>query len=311
METLKAVFYYIIFPGFIFTAVAGILVSWIDRKVTALVQWRVGPPFMQPLYDFVKLLNKETIIPKGSSKITFLSAPVLSLTSVTIVSTMIWRSFLNTSQGFVGDLIVIIYLLVIPSISIIIAGFASANPLASIGASREMKLLLSYELPFIISILVAIIHSGNKLLLGDIIRFQSTNGAIAGSLSGLIAFVVAILCMQAKLALVPFDAPEAETEITGGPFIEYAGTPLAIFKLSRWMFLFVLPLFLIGIFWGGFNFEGINILWSILKYVALLVVIILIKNTTPRFRIDQVLKLFWGPITFLAILSVVLAFLGV
>ncbi|TYB31726.1 MAG: NADH-quinone oxidoreductase subunit H [Candidatus Mcinerneyibacterium aminivorans] len=311
METLKSILYFIVFPGFLFTAIAGILVSWIDRKVTALVQWRVGPPFMQPLYDFVKLLGKETIIPRGSSKFTFLLSPVLSLTSITIVSTMLWHTFIMPSKGFVGDLIVIVYLLVMPSIAIILAGFSSANPLSSIGASREMKLLLSYELPFIISVLVAVINSGNEILMGNILMFQNNNGAIAGSLSGILAFVVAILCMQAKLALVPFDAPEAETEITGGPFIEYSGTPLAIFKLSRWMLLFVLPLFLVGVFWGGFRIEGIDLLWSVLKYVALLVVIILIKNTAPRFRIDQVLKLFWGPITFLAILAVILAYLGV
>ena len=311
MEIIKSLLYYIIFPGFLFTAIAGIMVSWIDRKVTALVQWRVGPPFMQPLFDFVKLLGKETIVPKKGSKITFLLAPVLSLTSITIVSTIIWLTFMNPAEGFIGDIIVLIYLLVLPSISIILAGFASANPLASIGASREMKLLMAYELPFVISILVAVIHSGNELLIGNIINFQIENGSIAGSLSGIIAFIVAIVCMQAKLALVPFDAPEAETEITGGPFIEYSGTPLAIFKLSRWMFLFVLPVFLIGVFWGGFRFEGINLLWSILKYVALLVIIILIKNTAPRFRIDQVLKLFWGPVTLLAILSAVLALLGV
>ena len=311
METLKAVFYYIIFPGFIFTAVAGILVSWIDRKVTALVQWRVGPPFMQPFFDFVKLLGKETLIPRGGSKNTFLLAPVLSLTSVTIVSTIIWRTFLIPTEGFLGDLIVIIYLLVMPSLAIILAGFASSNPLASIGASREMKLLLSYELPFIISILVAVIKSGNELLLGNILIFQEAEGSIAGSYSGIIAFIVAIICMQAKLALVPFDTPEAETEITGGPFIEYSGTPLALFKLSRWMLLFVLPIFLIAVFWGGFSFEGVSLIWSILKYVALLVVIVLIKNTAPRFRIDQILKLFWGPITILAIIAVVLAYIGV
>lgn len=308
---LKAIFYFVIFPGFLFTAVAGLLASWIDRKVTARVQWRVGPPWWQNFADFIKLLGKETIVPQGTSKTTFLLAPIFGLAAVTIVSTLLWLTIINPASTFIGDLIVVLYLLTIPAIAVIIGGFASRNPLASLGASREMKLILSYELPFILVCLVPVIQAGGTIRLGEIINYQINNGMVLGSLSGPLAFIVAILCMQAKLTLVPFDIPEAEQEIMAGPYIEYSGPTLAVFKLTRQMMLFVMPMFLVVLFLGGITFSGWHILWGILKYVILLVIIVLIRNTNPRVRIDQAVKFFWGPMTLLAILAVLLALLGV
>lgn len=307
---VKAIFYFVIFPGFLFTAVVGLLASWIDRKVTARVQWRVGPPWWQNFADFIKLLGKETIVPQGTSRATFLLAPIFGLAAVTIVSTLLWLTIINPASTFIGDLIVVLYLLTIPAIAVIIGGFASRNPLASLGASREMKLILSYELPFILVCLIPVIQAGGTIRLGEIINYQINNGMVLGSLSGGLAFIVAILCMQAKLTLAPFDIPEAEQEIMAGPYIEYSGPTLAVFKLTRQMMLFVVPMFLVVLFLGGIIFSGWHILWGILKYVILLVIIVLIRNTNPRVRIDQAVKFFWGPMTLLAIIAVLLALLG-
>jgi len=307
----KTLFYFIVFPGFLFTTLVGLLVSWIDRKVTARVQWRVGPPILQPVYDFVKLLGKEIIVPQGGSRLTFLLSPLFGLAAVTVVSTLLWLVMISPEKTFIGDLIVVIYLLVIPSISIILGGFASGNPLASLGASREMKMILAYELPFILAIFTPVIQAHGIIRLGDLLQYQWANSIFINSWSGFIAFVVAIICMQAKLALVPFDIPEAETEIMAGPYIEYSGAPLALHKLTRWMMLFVVPMFLVIMFMGGIVFSGWHILWGILKYVLLLVIIILMRNTNPRLRIDQAIRFFWGPMTILAIIGVILAFLGI
>jgi NADH-quinone oxidoreductase subunit H len=303
---------YLIFPGFLFTAIVGMFASWIDRKVTARVQWRVGPPLLQPLYDFIKLLGKETIVPKGSSLTTFLLAPVFGLAAVTFVSTLIWMAILFPERGFAGDLIVVIYFLMIPSLAVIIGGFASRNPIASLGASREMKLMLADELPFLLAVMVPVIQAGGVIRLGDLINHQNNYGMIFNWQypSGILALIVAIVAMQAKLTLVPFDIPEAETEIMSGPYVEYSGPPLALFKLTRMMMLFTLPMTLILLFLGGMHFQGWAILWSVLKYAALLVLITLIRNTNPRVRMDQALKFFWGPVTFLGIAAVVLALLG-
>jgi NADH-quinone oxidoreductase subunit H len=308
---VKILFYFLIIPGFLFTAIVGLIASWIDRKVTARVQWRVGPPWFQPFADIVKLLGKETILPSTANKWTFLAAPMLGLVSITLVSTLIWLMSADPATGFIGDTIVILYLLTIPSISVILGGFASGNPIASIGASREMKLVLSYELPFVLAILVPVIKSGGLIKIGDLLIYQAVSGATATSASGVLALIVAIICMQAKLALVPFDMPEAETELIGGPFIEYSGTPLAVFKLTRAMMLFTIPMFLVTLFMGGVVLGFPSAVWGILKYVALLVIIVLIRNTNPRLRIDQAVKLFWGPVTIMAVLAVVLAFLGI
>jgi len=292
------------------TALVGMLASWIDRKVTARVQWRVGPPLLQPVWDFLKLMGKEIIVPKGSSKVTFLTAPLFGLVAVTLVSTMIWSAMLFDGNGFTGDLFVVLYFLMVPSIAIIVGGFASRNPIASLGASREMKLMLADELPFLLAVFVVVIQAGNVIRLDQIVNYQTTHGMVFSSVSGVLATIVAVLTMQAKLTLVPFDIPEAETELMGGPEVEYSGAPLAVIKLTRMMMLFTLPMVLVLLFLGGVRFEGIHILWSILKYVVFLVLITLIRNTSPRVRIDQAVRFMWGPMTIIGIIAVVLAFLG-
>lgn len=301
---------YLIIFGFALTAIIGLVASWIDRKVTARVQYRVGPPMLQPLMDIIKLLGKETLIPAGASKVTFLMAPLVGVSSVVLVSTILWLNNINCAHAFGGDLIVALYLLTVPSLSIIMGGFASRNPLASLGASREMKLVLAYELPFVLAIMVPVIKSGYTITFNHILMVQADSGVIIGSWSGVLAFIVAMLCVQAKLALVPFDMPEAETELAGGVLIEYSGSGLAMYKLMKNMLLFVLPFFLMIVFMGGFRLDGIHILYGILKYVGVVALITVIRNTNPRVRIDQAVRFFWGPMTVIAIIAVVLAFLG-
>ena len=301
---------YLLFFGIILTVVIGLVASWIDRKVTARVQYRVGPPILQPAIDIAKLMGKETLVPRGASKITFLAAPLIGFAGVVLVSTLLWVNDIVPDKGFLGDLIVVIYLLALPSISIILGGFASANPLASVGASREMKLVLAYELPFVLAVAVPVIKSGYAIRIGEILAYQAENGVIVGSLSGFLALVVTIMCVQAKLALVPFDIPDAETELAGGALIEYSGILLGTYRLMKNMMLFTLPFFMMIIYMGGMRFDGIHLLYGILKYVALVATITVIRNTNPRVRIDQAVRFFWGPMTLIAILAVILALTG-
>jgi len=297
----------LIFPGLLFTAIVGLVTSWIDRKVTARVQMRVGPPLLQPFYDVVKYMVKETLIPAGASKMLFLAAPLLGFAAATVASTILWRALIFPGQTFVGDLIVLLYLLTIPAIAVVLGSFASRNPLASLGGSREMKLVLAYELPFVLAVLVPVIQT-HSIRLGDIL---GASAAVTAP-SGILALLVAILCMQAKLTLVPFDSPEAETELTGGAYIEYSGPPLGVYKLTRAMMLFVMPMFLVTIFCGGivFNQGWLPIVLGCLKYVGLVVVVVLIRNTAPRVRIDQAVKFFWGPMAIVALLATTLALAG-
>jgi len=309
-STLNMVLYFLIFPGLLFTAVVGLLTTWIDRKVSARVQWRVGPPWYQPFADILKLLGKEIVVPEGAKRTGFLLAPLAGLAAVTVVSMMLWLANMQ-SAGFVGDLIAVIYLLTIPSIGMIIGASASSNPLASVGASREMKLILAYELPFVIAIFTAVSKvSPMSLELGAILQHQAANGVLLGNPSCIIAFIVALLCMQAKLTYPPFDIPEAETELMDGTHMEYSGPVLGAVKLTQAMMLFTLPIFFITLFWGGLQFTGWGLLYTIIKYVIIVTVAILIKNTNPRVRIDQAVRFFWGPVTVLAIIGIVLALAG-
>jgi NADH-quinone oxidoreductase subunit H len=301
---------YVIFYGIVLTATAGLFASWVDRKVTARVQYRVGPPLFQPWYDIGKLLGKETVIPAGAARAVFLIAPLVGFAGVILVSTILCVNTFHGGAGFVGDVIVVIYLLLFPSLAGILGAFASGNPLASLGASREIKLILSYELPFALAILVPVIHAGYTFEFGAILQAQAQDGSFAWSVSGALALVVAILCVQAKLALVPFDLPEAETEISGGALIEYSGPGLAIFRLTKGMLLFVLPLFLIVLFLGGIPLQPGPFVAGIIKYVVLLAVITVIRNTNPRVRIDQTLRFFWGPLTIVALGAAGLALVG-
>jgi NADH-quinone oxidoreductase subunit H len=218
---------------------------------------------------------------------------------------MLFSMNFNPSGTFVGDLIVIIYLLALPPIGIIIGGSASKNPLASVGISREMTQYFAYELPFLISVAIIILKAGGSIKFGDIILVQQAQGPFLYSLSGVIAAIVILLSTQAKLSFVPFDIPEAEQEIMAGPYIEYSGVALAMYKVTRAMMFFLLPLFLISLLWGGFASW-----WAILKFLVIVVLIILLKNTNPRLRIDQALKFFWTGISVLAIIGLVLAFYG-
>jgi NADH-quinone oxidoreductase subunit H len=298
---------FLLFPGLLFTAIAGLLTSWVDRKVTALVQMRVGPPFLQPFYDIRKLFIKETCVPEGGAIGMFLLAPLLGLAAVTLASMMLWRTLLDAEATFVGDLIVLIYLLVIPALSVMLGSFASRNPLASLGGSREVKLMIAYELPLVLAILVPVIQA-NSIRLGDLLL----NPAPVASLSGVLALLVCISCTQAKLTLVPFDMPEAETELSGGALIEYSGPPLAVFKLTRAMMLFTMPVLLVVLFFGGLLNGPVWQRWLIgfLIWFVLVAITIVIRNTTPRVRIDQAVRFFWGPVSVIALLAVMLAWAG-
>lgn len=309
MEAARYLFSYLIFPGLVFSAVVGLLTTWVDRKVTARVQWRVGPPWYQPFADMMKLLGKEIVVPAGAKRTGFLLMPLVGLAAATLASTILWRVNLDPTSSFIGDTIVVLYVLTIPAIAMILGASASGNPLGILGASREMKLLFAYELPLVISVLTTVYKVGS-FSLESIIVHQNQEGIMLGSVSGVIAFIVTILCVQAKLTFVPFDIPEAETELAGGTHIEYSGGALAVVKLNMAMMFFVLPIFLITIFWGGIAFTGWRILTSILKYVAIVVILVLIKNTNPRVRIDHAVRFFWGPMFVLSVIAMVLAALG-
>lgn len=296
------------------TLVLGLVSKWIDRKVTARVHFRVGPPWYQPFADVMKLLGKETIVPEHASP-GFLLAPLIGFAATCLAATMIWVANLQPESSFVGDLIVVLYLLAIPSLMLVLGGSLSGNPHASVGASREMKLLLAYELPLILAVLAVIlgIHStgvagARTLSLGAITRSEAVG--LPASIACVVGAVIAFFCIHAKLGLVPFDIAEAETEIMGGPLVEYSGAPLALFYMTRAMLFATLPLFLVTVFWGGLGPSAGGWVLGFVKYLVIVVLMVLVRNTNPRVRIDHAMKFFWFGLTPLGIVALAFAMAG-
>ena len=294
----------------VLTVVLGLISSWIDRKVTARVQWRVGPPLLQPLYDVIKLLGRETLVPDTAKITGFLIAPLMGLAATMVASFILWYVAITGESGFGGDLVVVIYLLVVPSLALILGGAASGNPHGVTGASREMKLMLGYELALLLAVTSVLVRSGPEAVFTLSKLHESSSLGWAGGISAVLAFIVALMCAQAKLGYVPFDLADAETEIMSGPYVEYSGPPLAIFKLTKAMLLTTVPLFVITVFFGGVTLSGWGVLWFVLKYVLILVLVVLIKNTNPRVRVDQAMNFFWKLISPLAIVAIILAALA-
>jgi NADH-quinone oxidoreductase subunit H len=240
----------------------------------------------------------------------FLLAPLFAVFGAVMAGVFILLPLFNITTGFRGDVLVIFYLLTIPSFSYIIGALASGNPLAAVGGSREMKLIMSYEMTFLLVIAGIIMKSGQKFDLYSIIQTQQAGAPFIGSISGIILFIVGIFCIQAKLALVPFDMPEAEAEITEGIFIEYSGPAYAMIKLTKYIMFFILPAFLIALLMNGFRLDGIHILWAVLKVLAVVLIITLIRNTNPRIKIKQAISFFFIWMNLLAVIALVLIAFG-
>jgi NADH-quinone oxidoreductase subunit H len=298
--------------GFVVTPVLGALVKWVDRLVTARIQWRKGPPPFQVFADVLKLMGKETLVSEGACTPVFLLAPILGFIGVGVAAAMLWATALGGNAGFNGDLIVLIYFLVFPSLALILGASASGSPHAGVGAAREMKLVIAYELPLILAVSVAVLKAGGTFRLADIVAADPT-GAASPALLGfasVLAVACALMTVQAKLGLVPFDQAEAETELMGGVIVDYSGPPLAFILLTRAMLLVVLPMFVITVLWGGFVLTGLGLLATIGKFLLIIVIIVLMRNTCPRVRIDQAVKWFWFAVTPVAALACYAAVLG-
>ena len=305
-----SLFYFFVYPGLLFMAVTGGLLSWFDRKITARVQFRKGPPLLQPFWDFLKLLLvKETILPRQGSRFVFLAAPLLALFGASMAGLFILLPLFNIETGFRGDIIVIFYLLTLPSFSYITGSLASGNPIAAVGASREMKLIISYELTFLLVVAAVIMKSGQEFDLNSIIAAQQSDKPFIGSISGVLLFIAGLFCIQAKLGLVPFDMPEAEAELASGIYIEYSGPPYAMIRLAKYIMLFILPAFIVALLMNGMT-PGTGILWFILKLIGIVLLVTLIRNTNPRLKIKQASSFFLIWMNLLVIIAIVLNAFG-
>lgn len=312
---LAGLFKILIFPGFFFVFVVGLLLAGIDRKILARMQKRVGPPIVQPFYDFFKLLGKETIIPDAANKAVYLIAPIAGMASLAVLMTFIPVFGYSAFSGS-ADLIVVLYLLTIPAVAMIIGGSASGSPYAGVGISREMVVMMGYELPLIIIFLAIARKTGEGAFcfsMQEIMNWQQANGSMISNWELIPAAIAMLLIIPAEVGTQPFDAAEAETEICEGPIVEYSGVPLAVFKLNTAMKMFVMTALFANLFLGGIN-TGYIALDAVLEAAICAGVTVVCMTfthaVTARLKIEHLFKFYWTVVTGLAAVSLILVWCG-
>ena len=318
LDALQYLGYILIFPGFLFCFVVGLLLCGIDRKLVARMQKRVGPPILQPFYDFFKLCGKETIIPAVANRTMFLVAPLFGLAALVVIQLFIPIFSFSAFSGM-ADVIVILYLLLIPALSAILGAASSGSPYAGVGLSREMVVIISCELPLVLVLLSVAKTVGDAMGTGlcfsltDIAAYQAMNGSLITKLSMIPAAIAFMMVIPGETGNHPFDAAEAETELCEGMLAEYSGAPLGVYKLSHAIKMLTLTSLFVALFLGGIG-TGVIIVDAIIMFllcVALTAVCIsLVHAVTARLKIEQIFKYYWTVVSGLALISLVLAWYG-
>ncbi len=308
MKGLLIAVSYLVFPGGLFIIVGSLAYEFADRKLVARFQNRVGPRWFQPLADFVKLLVKEEIIPDGVNPGLFVWLPPVALAAALTAGLYVPMAGLAPSWSFRGDLVATVYLLMMMTLCIGLAGANTTDRFSIIGAVRALTQLFSYEAPFLLALLGPAVAAGTW-------RIAEVNGYAQHHLWMIVTqplgFLVALIGLMGKLELPPFDAPEAETEIVSGALTEYSGRGLAFFRLGRDVELFIGLTLISAFYLGGLA----NPLQFLLKTLALLFVTAGLQSLFARLRIDQTVGLWWrlGALAALVqlLLLIVLKTLGV
>jgi len=309
-----------------FGIIFGLFYKGIDRKISAHMQGRIGPPIRQPFRDVVKLFSKENIIPENAIPWVFNLAPLIGLVAAISILLYLPLGGLEPLAAGRGDLILILYLLIIPSLALVIGGFASGSPYATVGAQREMATMIAYEFPLAI-IIVTIAWLVSNTPPPDIMAFNImavtqipvwNSVGIFGFIGLLILLFVLVIVTPAELSKIPFDAPEAETEIAGGLLTEYSGRNLGMFYLTDAVKTVVMSSLIVALFfpWNIADILSIqdpvwlvyilNIVFFLFKlFLVILFSVTLIRVAVARLKIDQIVYTYWIWLTLLALLGLI------
>ncbi|TEB08098.1 Formate hydrogenlyase subunit 4 [Pelotomaculum schinkii] len=274
------------------------------RRIKAVVHSRQGPPLLQTYYDLFKLFSKEDR--EVTSDLVFRLTPVVCLGAV-LLAALFTPMGGPAPLGFGGDLILLVYLLSIPGIAIMLGAMSSGSPYAMLGASREMMLVLTVEPVLFITLFTAGIKA-NSLVLADITGWSVSHG---WSISLVIAGLALLLALQSELAKLPFDLAEAETEIMEGPFVEYSGPKLALFKWAIYAKVVIYVSLFLEVFLPGPK-TGIlvaDLLINLVKVFIVVGLVELIELVNPRLKIDQAINYFKG-VAVLALIGLAFALMG-
>lgn len=307
IEVASGLFGLLIFPGFGFLFLCALGVQWIDRRVIARLQGRVGPPWYQPLADFIKLMAKEDVLPTGAHARACALLPMVSLAAVLTAALHIPVGG-YVATAFEGDLIVVLFLLSLPALAYFLAGWLSGSVFSVVGGSRALLQYFAYEVPFMMAL------AGPAILTGSW-SISSISGTQSGTAWTLlvqpIGFVLAFLGLIGKLKRSPFDIPKAKSEIGAGPLTEFSGRKLALWNLSLHVKTAVGIFLLVDVFLGGgggaATLAGATLF--ALKCLLVLLALSVAGVLYARLRIDQLASLGWRVLAPLALLQLLLVVL--
>ena len=296
MTTWMRIVWMIVLP--IIALLISIFFMGLSRKVMARIQRRYGPPLYQPVIDLVKLLTQHSNISHG---LIFDAGLILALAGSLVTLLFIPVAGIHP-LGSSGDLLVLVYLLLISPIGIALSAGASANPNASIGISRKLTLALGYEVPFLLVLLAVMTSTGNTSLL-SFVQGQSASILSWGVFQFPLSAIAMFLILPVMLGIRPFDMVGAPQEISSGPKVEFGGKYLAFSMIDHGLHLFIVIALFVDLFLGG----AANLGTFFLKMLAVFLIGVFIGAVYPRFRIDQALKYCWKWPTLFALLGLIVA----
>lgn len=289
----------LLFPGGLFALAFGLALKGLDRRLAARLQGRVGPPLAQPLFDLVKLARKRTMVPDIAAEPVFLGAPLIGAVSMLLCAALVPIPGVYTPDSMLGDLLVLLYLLTLPAVALMIAGSASGSPFGAIGFSREMALMLAYEGPLVLVVVAVAMRTGLgqggliSFSLSEIIAYQQSHGDFLFDPVMWPALLAFLAFYPANLGIVPFDIPEAETEVLEGPLLEYSGPALGLFKMMSALKAVVVLGLGVALFYPLAPDGALGLLVHLAKLTGMMLIgITVVRVSCGRMRIDQAFSFF-------------------
>jgi NADH-quinone oxidoreductase subunit H len=281
-----------------------ILTIWVERKLYARIQDRLGPNrvgpwgILQTVPDMIKIFTKEYITPDGADKITYNLAPILAVSAVMLI----WAVVPFAPTIFGSDINVgVLYIVAVGAIGtlgIILAGWSSNNKYALLGAFRAVAQMVSYEVPMVLALIVPVILSGT-MGINSLVKTQSIWFILLAPLAAFIFFISS----QAEVGRAPFDLLEAESEIVTGFQVEYSGLKFGMFFVGEFLHAFTTALIFSTLFLGGWQGPWasqapiVGFIWFSIKTALVYFLTLALRFSLPRFRIDQMMDINWKLLT--------------
>jgi NADH-quinone oxidoreductase subunit H len=276
--------------------------TWLERKLVARIQDRWGPNrvgpwgLLQPIADGLKMILKEDITPKAADRVLHVMAPVLI-----VIPALMMFAVLPFGRGMVPvDLNIGVFFFIsisaLETMAVVMAGWSSRSKYSLLGGMRSAAQVISYEVPLGLS-LVAVIMVVGSLSTQKIVEAQGGWGGLHWFIIhpwGFLGFVIFMTTGIAEVNRTPFDTPEGESELVGGYHTEYSGMKFALFQMAEFLSAFAISAMAVTLFFGGWQGPVLpSWLWFLMKSMALFFVLIWLRGTFPRFRIDQVMAFAW------------------